>query len=304
MSAGLQTATPRAYLNEALRHPVVSRLIATSKQHRTAHPGGHIAWREWGAGQPVVLLHGGFGSWLHWVRNIEALARHFRVLAPDMPGLGESDPVPGDQPGASDVAAPILAGLRELVLEPDPIRVVGFSLGAVVAGPLALALAQKDRLAMAVLVGPSGLGDLWRNITSELVRRHPGMSEAERRANVRHNLLHSMIASDAAIDDLALDIQIDLTRQKRQLLGLPISLSSALVEAIPRLVPRLVIIWGGRDCYPNPDVATAAATLRQRIPGLRIEIIPEAGHWTAYEAADTVNELLLECLLSKKDKME
>lgn len=304
MSAGLQAELPRAYLNQALRHPVVARLIATSKQHRTAHPGGHVAWREWGDGPVLVLLHGGFGSWLHWVRNIETLARHFRVLAADLPGLGESDPVPGGQPGAAEVATPILDGLSKLAPGAAPVRVVGFSLGAVVTGPFAEALAKRDRLAMAVLVGPSGMGDLWRNVTTELVRRHPGMSEEERRANVRHNLLHSMIANEAAIDDMALDIQIDLTRQKRQLLGLPISLSSALVDVIPRLVPRLAIIWGERDCYPNPDVATAASVLRQRIPGLRIEIIPNAGHWTAYEAADTVNAMLLDYLLPKKDQKE
>jgi len=49
-----------------------------------------MVWRVWGGGPPLVLLHGGTGSWMHWIRNIEELARDFTVVAPDIPGSGES----------------------------------------------------------------------------------------------------------------------------------------------------------------------------------------------------------------------
>ena len=40
---------------------------------------------------PTVLLHGGSGSWNHWVRNIDALLASGRqVIAPDLPGFGDS----------------------------------------------------------------------------------------------------------------------------------------------------------------------------------------------------------------------
>ena len=59
---------------------------------RRATPAGQgeIVWRVFGRGEPLVLLHGGTGSWLHWVRNIEALAADFMLLVPDIPGSGES----------------------------------------------------------------------------------------------------------------------------------------------------------------------------------------------------------------------
>jgi formiminoglutamase len=50
-----------------------------------------MVWRRWGRGSPLVLLHGGTGSWRHWAGNIAALAEHYQVYAADAPGLGDSD---------------------------------------------------------------------------------------------------------------------------------------------------------------------------------------------------------------------
>ena len=49
-----------------------------------------MVWRTWGDGPALVLLHGGSGSWTHWVRNIAHFERDYRVIAGDLPGLGDS----------------------------------------------------------------------------------------------------------------------------------------------------------------------------------------------------------------------
>ncbi len=57
--------------------------------------GGRMMWHVWGedSGKPILLLfHGGSGSWIHWIRNVQPLARQFTVYAADLPGLGDSDP--------------------------------------------------------------------------------------------------------------------------------------------------------------------------------------------------------------------
>ncbi len=71
-----------------------------------------MVWRSWGAGPPLVLLHGASGSWTHWIRNVLPLAARFRVLAPDMPGFGDSDapPEPHTADGLADL---VVAGLDD-----------------------------------------------------------------------------------------------------------------------------------------------------------------------------------------------
>ncbi|MBY4596358.1 alpha/beta fold hydrolase [bacterium BD-1] len=74
----------------------MAALAATARREDVRTDTGTVAWRAWGSGPPLVLLHGSHGSWRHWVRNIEALAAQRTVCAPDMPGYGDSDTLAGN----------------------------------------------------------------------------------------------------------------------------------------------------------------------------------------------------------------
>jgi len=52
-----------------------------------------LAWREWGSGKPLVMLHGWSMSSVVFSEVAQQLATNFRVLCPDLPGHGFSDPV-------------------------------------------------------------------------------------------------------------------------------------------------------------------------------------------------------------------
>src|SRR6267142_3132283 len=43
-----------------------------------------------GTGKPLLLIHGFGQNWYMWNRLLPAFAKHFTVIAPDLPGLGES----------------------------------------------------------------------------------------------------------------------------------------------------------------------------------------------------------------------
>ena len=53
--------------------------------------GYHLAYYEAGRGSALILLHGLGADSRHWAANIDALARHFRVIALDQIGFGQSD---------------------------------------------------------------------------------------------------------------------------------------------------------------------------------------------------------------------
>ena len=69
----------------------LSEIEKNSQKKLLNSNGGKICWRSWGKGTPLILLHGGYGSWKHWIKQAIPFSKNFNVLIPDMPGFGESD---------------------------------------------------------------------------------------------------------------------------------------------------------------------------------------------------------------------
>jgi pimeloyl-ACP methyl ester carboxylesterase len=270
----------------------VARLDAAARHSTTAFDGGRMAWRRWGTGPPLVLLHGASGSWTHWLRNLDALAATFTVLVPDLPGFGDSDALP-EPHTAGRLAAAVVAGLETEWPAPAPLDVAGFSLGGIVAGLAAARMGARVR--RLVLVGPNGMA--WRSDVGRLalVRITPGMSEAEVREVHRANLRTLMLADPAAADDLAVHLQIDNVRRARFRSG-AIPASDVLRREIAAVRARIAAIFGGRDAFAVPYLEERRATLERVQPGLDFRVVPGAGHWVIYEAADVVNRALGEML--------
>lgn len=250
---------------------------------------GRMTWRAWGEGLPLVLLHGGFGSWRHWIRNIAPLAEVARVTAADLPGLGDSDvaPQPHDAPSLGRIVAD---GVARLFPADLPLVLAGFSLGSVIAAHAAAHLGMRVR--RLVLIGPSGLGAYWRNRPERLRRRPREGTPGMLRQVVIHNLGASMISDRACIDELAITVHSELIQQRRGLMGLPISASTALLDVLPRIAPRTHIVYGADDCYAEPSAAAAVAHLKRVFPQLRTSLVPGAGHWVNFERASLVNRLV------------
>jgi pimeloyl-ACP methyl ester carboxylesterase len=58
-------------------------------------PGvGKLAYREVGAGSPLILIHGSPGDGRSWSRLVPRLGKRYRVITPDLPGHGGSDALP------------------------------------------------------------------------------------------------------------------------------------------------------------------------------------------------------------------
>ena len=267
---------------------IVEGVAAEAQRIETRCGDGGMVWRIWGDGPPLVLFHGGYGSWTHWIRNVLVLARKFTVIAPDLPGLGESA-TPPEPHTAEGLAAIVVEGL-DIVLPKDVApHIAGFSFGGVLGGHVAAQLG--DRLRALTIVGSNGLGLVRQPTTLERVPA--GAPAAEAVAIHRHNLGVLMIADPAKIDELAVYIQSQNAPRGR-VRSRRFSRTDTLARALPLVKARLDGIWGERDAAARSHLDERAQVLRGFQPGARFEVIPGAGHWVQYEAADRFNEVLAE----------
>lgn len=265
----------------------VLALDRAARRVETPCGAGRMVWRVWGEGPALVLLHGGYGSWLHWLRNIPALSRRFRVFAADIPGLGESDPAP--EPGDPEaIAAVVAAGLDALGLVPATTDLVGFSFGALVGAKVG---ALRPGFRTFVMVGAGALGTVRRPITLE--RTDGDLAPDDLRAAHRRNLAWLMIADPARIDDLAIDIQLDNVARAR-VKSRRFAASTGTLDALPAARPgRLHAIWGEHDQVAVGAFAEREAVLRAIRPDVAVHLVADAGHWVAWEQPDRFDDLLV-----------
>ena len=139
--------------NLPLRRQLLAGLPVQERRLELA--GISTAVLEGGEGPPAVLLHGPMGYAAHWMGLIPGLAQTHTVIAPDLPGHGES--ATGD--GALDVSR-VLAWLGALVERtcPTPPVLVGQLLGGAIA--LRFAIERGGRLERLALINTFGLAPL------------------------------------------------------------------------------------------------------------------------------------------------
>jgi pimeloyl-ACP methyl ester carboxylesterase len=273
---------------------IVAALDGAATRHETPCGAGRMVWRSWGAGPPVVLLHGGHGAWSHWIRAIPIVAQHYAVLVPDMPGFGESASAP--EPYTAESLAQILLGGIDAVLGADArFAVVGFSFGGVVGG--ALAKLAGDRTTRLVLVGSGGLGaprGKMRELRNWRLIRDP----AARREAHRENLSILMLHAPSRIDDLAVHLQA-LNTPRTRIKSRPISLTDSLRRSLEQVTAPVAAIWGDQDATAKGHFVEREQLLKQVKPGAEFALIPGAGHWVQYEAPEEFTETLLRILRAR-----
>jgi haloalkane dehalogenase len=116
-------------------------------RHFVSVEGRRVHYRRAGQGPAVLLVHQSPRSSAEFGATIERWAEHFTVIAPDTPGFGHSDPIPGE-PEIGDFAAALLALLDALRIE--RIGAYGFHSGGII---LANAFARAPDRFSALAIG-------------------------------------------------------------------------------------------------------------------------------------------------------
>ncbi len=267
----------------------IAVLERAARRRATPCGDGTMVWREWGDGVPVILFHGGTGSWLHWIRNISPLnAAGYRAVAPDLPGLGDSAlPPPTDN--LDDVSDIVCDGLMRVRAPDERFHLVGFSFGGQIAGRVATRLGR--RLRSLTIVGTGGLG-LPRGRMSNLRRVESNMNGPEIAALQRDNLGRFMVHDPAKIDDAAVWMQIRHVAVGR-FKSVPFAPGDRLARALPHVMAPIGGIWGEFDITAYPYIDQRETLLRSIQTDAKFHVVAGVGHWVQYEGADEFNRVLL-----------
>lgn len=234
---------------------------------------------EGGDGTPLLYLHGAGGLFPN-DPFVAALARHYRVYAPLLPGYGDSE-------GADrlrdmlDVTLHCYDVVDALKLS-RPL-VMGHSMGGMIAAEMA-AVAPNEIERMA-LICPAGL---W--LDSHPIPDIFAMVPSEFPNYLFHDTEFGVKLMTAGQDMNNLDFLVQFLVMNAKRFGMAGKLlfpipDRGLSDRIHRIKARTLLIWGEHDKLIPPVYAQA---FQQKIAGARLEMIKDAGHMVNYEKPDAV----------------
>lgn len=262
-----------------------------------AHAGGHTVLHHWVPAQsnglaPLVLFHGGSGSWTHWVRSIDPLlAAGHEVWAFDLPGFGASDVPPGVTD--ADGMLPTLAQVLQAQFPLQAVRLMGFSFGGMTAAMLAAA--YPHLVAQLVVVGAPGIG-----LTSKHPFRLKGWRHLEDPCEqLRHhvfNLGELMLHDKRCIDRETVALHVRNVQRDR-LARRRISSTDILLRSLAQVQCPVAAIYGACDAlYPGALDEVDALMAAQARHWQGMQRIAGAGHWVQYEQPHAFHAALLPLL--------
>lgn len=241
-----------------------------------------LAFSDIGAGRPVVILHGLFGSKRNWGAIAKPLSAHRRVLCLDMRNHGES-------PWADEMTYPAMAADVAHFIHRHglgPVDLIGHSMGGKAAMTLALRHPELLRTLTVVDIAPAPspgtfihyVAALRKMDLSAVTSRKDAdaqLAPAEANAGIRAFLLQNLESGTAGFR-----WRVNLT-----------ALESAMEDLLDFPAPErgrfyngpAMVVAGGRSDYVGPQ---HHADIHRLFPTARIEVVPGAGHWLHAEAPE------------------
>ncbi|EPG74306.1 putative 2-hydroxy-6-oxononadienedioate/2-hydroxy-6-oxononatrienedioate hydrolase [Leptospira fainei serovar Hurstbridge str. BUT 6] len=267
-----------------------SRIISTERRN--------IHLFEKGSGEPILLLHGGgpgASGISNYSRNIEELAKNFRVLVPDMPGYGKSTKGIDRKDPFGDLANSMFKLLDKLSI--PKINIVGNSLGGACA--LRMALENPARVSALILMGPGGV-DTTRSFPTKglnrLLNYYTGSGPSLEKLNtfIRENLVYKGETIPASLIEerykSSIDPEVVKSPPLRKPKGIP-NFKNLDFTRDPRLshceVPTLVL-WGTEDKVNRPS---GGLSLQRRMPNCDLYYFNHTGHWVQWERPEEFNHI-------------
>lgn len=248
-----------------------------------------------GDGRPLLLLHGLGGHWRSWSPILDALAAERAVIAVDLPGFGETPPLPGEVSIAT-LADAVTGFLSEHDLL--GVDVVGSSMGA----RLALELARRGVTGATVALAPGGFWRGWHRqyfyssiaASIRLIRLLQPAMPALTRSGFGRKLLFAQFSPhtwhwspELALDEMRSYASSHSFDELLQNLAFGPPQEGAARGTLNR---PLTIGWGRKDRVCFPEQAERAVKF---FPDARLHWFDEAGHFPHWDAPKETVDLVL-----------
>ncbi len=258
------------------------------------HPdGARVAYREYGAGPALALLHSAMLSHKEWEPVVDALSHRFRVVLPDLPLHGDSEARPR-HPYTIDWYAEVISGFCAEVLGPRPL-LAGHDAGA----EILLRAIASGQLAPARLVlmgnrlhhapARAGLMNAWR--LAACAAAVPGLdgllSYAARSVFTPERGVRLSARSNPQAADLVRHAFADVPGNSslarswaRCARRWPLGAQRDLLALYPRMQMPVLLLWADRDpLYPLAWAEEALALL----PRGQLRVLQSTGFLMAYD---------------------
>jgi pimeloyl-ACP methyl ester carboxylesterase len=257
-------------------------------------PVGALRWMQHtrtGHGKPLLLVHGLGGSRASWDPILPALAQTREVIAPDLPGHGQT-PAESDSGTFEGLARSLYDWLGEQGL--GTVDMVGSSLGA----RLVLEMARRGRAGAVVALDPGGFWKGWERTffrttlaaSIRLVRAlKPALPTITANAAGRTALMLQLSAKPWALDPAKILQELRSFTQTPTFDALVNDLATGPTQRGPS--QTVVIGWGRNDRLCLPKQATRAMAA---FPEARLHWFEHSGHFPMWDQREETVRLILE----------
>ena len=272
--------------------------MSTTKEPegKFAQAGGvKIHYHEFGAGQPLICLHGagpGASAWSNFKGNYGELSKHYRTILMDMPQYGKSDK-PFLESGRLAFLARVMKDFMD-TLSVNKAHFLGNSMGGQAA--LKFAIDYPDRTQRVAVIGstPIKAGSIFQPMPLEGIRnirtyyRGEGPSPAKMR-----RVLESLIYNTSLItDDLVQErFEASMDPESVELFKKGVADSEDLYFELSRVKAKTMLLWGQDDRAGALDVGLLMLRL---IPDARLYLFHHCGHWAQVEHRDEFNRVAVQ----------
>ena len=257
--------------------------------------GLKIAYRELGAGPPVLLVHGWPTSSYLWRDVMPPIARQNRVVAIDLPGFGASDKPP-DAAYDFEFFGRALDGFLS-ALDIDEVALAVHDLG----GPVGVhwALRHPERLTKLALLNTLVYPEFSEAVLAfikactEPELREQLTSPAGLEAAMKLGLADEANLTEESLAAVREPFQTDESRRALAAAGVGLDLDgfNEIAAKLPTLKVPVRVIYGEQDRI-LPDVAETMARVARDLPQAEVTALPDCGHFLQEEAGPRIGEEL------------